>query len=287
METAYAAQLFQRSDTKLTSDQIASAEHVLRYTAEQLVDRAMDVGRPNDIDAQVFLMASRVAGQPIDGTGQWMFVANDGQRENFSLNMANTHPARVAEKEAIARYNLAVANGDITIGGYRAGANPLVPDVSECGWGDGKCIRNISDDINGAIYTGQLYPCYVADCIGNNFVNNDETNRLLNARSDRAMNDLLSTASWATGLSAIGYGLLGRGAPAALSFSDDLINIAQIGAAFDRKGLSGFLEGLGTLVGAKTVRGISEGPGISPAIGPALEFGTQQAIPMALSGERE
>ena len=52
MATAYAAQLFQRSDTKLTSDQIASAEHVLRYTAEQLVDRAMDVGRPNDIDAQ-------------------------------------------------------------------------------------------------------------------------------------------------------------------------------------------------------------------------------------------
>lgn len=42
---------------------------------------------------------------------------------------------------------------------------------------------------------------------------------------------------------------------------------------------------LWTFVGARAVRGLVEVPNVHPVVGPALEFGAQQAIPMALDGE--
>lgn len=281
MAPAYAAQLYRIPIAESGDEQKKAAEQVLLFTAEQMVDQGTDNERPDDVSTENFILSSSVAGKPIGDTGQWMFVANDEQRADFFLNMTDDHPIRIAERDALIGYNQRVAEGEIIPGAYPSGDNPLVPQGG-CAWGDGNCIRNFSEDIDGKIYTGQLYPCYVSDCAGNNYVNNPETNALLKARADKTMNDLLNTASLFSGVATIGYGLAARAAPTGLTITDNLINTFQVIIAGSQEGYSGAAKSLLTWGAAKSAASAGDAINLHPAVAPSLEFSTQQAIPNAI-----
>ena len=145
-------------------------------------------------------------------------------------------------------------------------------------WGMGDHILPLSEAIDGKIYTGSRYPCYVASCIGNNYSDDPSTNALLKAREDKRRQDYLMVAGALTAGSGIGFGLVGTRVPAGLAHADNMVLFTSVLNDWYAGDFDNAL-GLAISIGAgKTSGRLAREAEMHSVIPPLIEFYTAQAL---------
>lgn len=221
---AFASQYYGVSDRRVSVDRLETAKYILQDAALWLVDdNRQRQGYGPDERAIEYLSDSTSFGKPVQDE-QWMFVANSEQRDNYWLNMSPDDPRSIAIYDAVA------LGGPYSIGevGHTAHDAEYVVGGYLRPWGAGDHMLPLSEAIDGKIYTGSRYPCYVASCIGNNYSNDPSTQALLQARDDRVRSDYLMVGGLLTGGIGVGYGFVGVNAPAGLAVADVIISAGNV-----------------------------------------------------------
>ena len=155
------------------------------------------------------------------------------------------------------------------------------------GWGTGENQRVLSEIIDGELHTGGKWGCYNVSCIGVSYMDNPETNRLLEARDRRARRDYMTTLGLFTGGSGIVIGATGGVVPASLFYTDIGVSLAQAGNAYSIGGAEHLLPNLVGFLGGKTSSFAAKGASFHNVFPPVLDFYVPKAFDGALKSIEE
>ncbi|WP_062815764.1 hemagglutinin repeat-containing protein [Alcanivorax sp. NBRC 102024] len=224
---AFAAEYYQISDRRVSIDRLKTAQFLLKDAGKWLVDdNRKDSGVGPDKRALDFIVNSNRFGEAVENE-QWLFVANDAQKNDAFLNMPPDSELSMAIYDSVMSYREMVLSGDLPVYDPDSHNAPVF-----YGWGTGENQRVLSEIIDGELHTGGKWGCYNVSCIGVSYMDNPETNRLLEARDRKARRDYMTALSVFTGGSATSVALLGGRVPLSLSAPDFAVNVAKVADSY-------------------------------------------------------
>lgn len=271
---AFAAEYYGVSDRRVSVERLETAKFLLRDATDWLVNSPDRIhGSSPDQRAIDFIMISKSYGRPA-GDGQWMFVVNDQQRNDPYLNMPPDSALSMALYDSAMGYRDLMSSGQYPVTYQDLSSNTLGYNA----WGTGENTRVLSEVVDGNLETGGKWACYNITCVQHSYMNNPETNRLLEARERRARRDYLTAISFFTGGSGVLIGAAGGTVPASLIYADLGISLAQAGNAYSVGGVDYLLPSLIGFFGGKLSGSAAKSAGFHSIFPPALDFYVPRAI---------